>query len=243
MVSQGALAIAVISMAAGALAAETPAEATLKDLGLTRQGSIYVLPAEAEVRKKLGSVQLIDSQRNKYRKSAAMMDPARHRAMIQDLNERINHLNAEIKELNRQLAKLPRDRWGRPVNNVVGAQIAAGRAIRDQYERERDQHVLLRDNMVNRPPDPAVKRQLDKDIKSLRTKYEEAIHELVQLVESTQKQYESLSKDPAVTKALTTLGRATRMRPTLGPSPDFVANGKRVANLHKAITATRTMAP
>lgn len=236
MVSQGALAIGLVSMATAVLAAESPEEAALKGMGLTRLGSVYVLPAEAEVQKKLDEARRIDGQIKKISKYSMMVDPARHRAMVQDLNEVINHLNAEIKELNRQLARLPRDRWGRPLNNLVGEQIAAGRAIREQYERERDQRVLVRDNLVNRPPDPEVRKQLEKDIKSLRSKYEEAVRELVPLVESTQKQYEALSKDPTVTKALTALGRTSRVKPMLGPSPGFAANSELVERLHKAIT-------
>jgi hypothetical protein len=223
--------------------AEMSAEAVVTEHGLKRVGSVYILQAEAEVQKTLNQARLMSRQLNVLVEQAATGDPHTHRSVIQDLNDRINHLSAERKAVNRQLGQIPRDRLGRPLSNFAADQQSALRTYRDQVESELDQRILVRDTMSNRPPDGRLKKKLDDEVKSRRDKYLETVRALSQLVDATAKEYDELAKNPEIVKALATLGRSAHVKLKLGPSRDFVANRKHVSRLDATTTTFKAMDP
>jgi hypothetical protein len=230
------IAFASLVCVASARAADGPVEDVLTNLGLKRVGSVYVLGEEAGVQRQLSQAKLKFKHMNSLKQQTASGDPKAHRGRIQDLNDRINDLSKEIKAVNRQLAKMPRGRWGYPINNIVGAQIEELETYRDHLTTEFDQRLHARDSLANRPPDPQLSKKVQDELKLRRDKYGEAVHELKQLVDATSKRYDELAKDPEVTKAIATLGRSMRPKPKLGPSSDFVANRKFAESLDATTT-------
>jgi chromosome segregation ATPase len=225
------IAFAVLVCVASAQAAEMPVEDGLTQLGLKRVGSIYVLGAESDVQRKLSEAKSMAKQLDNLMQQTAAFDPKVHHEMIQNLNDRLEDLSVEIKATNRQLSKMPRNRWGYPLDNRIAAQIEALTIYREQLEHEFDQKNRFRNSLRNRPPNPQLSKKIDDELKVRRDKYSETVHELKQLVDSTSKQYDELAKNPEVTKAIANLGRSMRPKPKLGPTSGFVANRKLVDRL------------
>ena len=230
------IAFASLVCVASAQAAEMPGEDGLTKLGLKRVGSVYVLTAESDVQRKLSQARSMSKQLDHLKQQTAAVDPKVHHEMIQDLNDRLEDLSVEIKATNRQLSSMPRNRWGYPLDNRIGAQIEELTTYRAQLEHEFDQKNRFRNTLRNRPPNPQLRKKIDDELKVRRDRYSETIHELKQLVDSTSKQYDELAKNPEVTKAIANLGRSMRPKPKLGPTRYFVANRKLVEQL-EATTA------
>ena len=147
-------AIATLLYPAAGRAADTPAEQLLAKAGLKRVGSLYVLDAESDAKKKLEEVRQLSKLWNHARLQQASIGTARdHQVLMQDLNLQINQIRAEIAAVNQEMGRLPRFR-NRFASSLAQEQYAELTAYRNQLNLALNQQHAFLNQVRSRPPDP-----------------------------------------------------------------------------------------
>ena len=189
--------LALLGSTATGLGADTPAEALLKDRGLKKAGTAYVLPGEAEAQKILAEMKGIAGRLTQ----AQAMGQAQTRAAAES-KEMIRQLTEQRIYLNRQLAQAnnPRD------HNQMAAMV---NGVTDQLNLLRAQEV-----------DPDATRAPDAQAGRFREAYIGRVLDLRRSIDATTKAYADLAADPAIKEAVASAGAG---KATLGPSKAFAA--------------------
>ncbi len=185
-------------------AADTDAAATLlKDRGLKKVGTTYVLSQEADVQKKLNDARLLGRQMNLAleQQQSQIAASRENQMMIRELTQQRIMLNQQLAQ---QLPPAQHNQLVAVVNTVT------------------DRLNLLRQAEIDAQSRPADNGSIGKS----REAYVQAIIELRQTVDAATKAYEELNKDKDVVAAIAAIGGATKSKPTLGPSKAFLSNVK-----------------
>jgi signal transduction histidine kinase len=229
------IAIILLFCSAVGRAADSPAEKVLAKQGLKRVGSLYVLDAESDVKKKLEEVRQLSKQWNSARVQQAAVGTAKdHQELMQELNGQVTQIRSEIAAVNQQIARVPRFR-GRFWSAYAQEQNAELNAYRNQLNLALNQQNAFLNQVRSRPPDPKLQQKLASDVESARDKYVQEARDLIKLVQSTKEKYSSLAHNDEVKKALNSIESGARAKPKLGPSHEFLALGKLVDKLEKEL--------
>ncbi len=188
------------------------AEAILKEKGLRRVGTTYVVAGEAEVQKRLNEA------RAAYREMRAGQD---QRAAIdyqtRENKQLIAALTEQRMELNQQLAQpMPAAQHNQLVAMVNGVSDRLNLLIRHERDGE-------------------VKDELGAAIARRREAYIQGVLDLRGMVDSANEAYKTLADDPEVKQALDDVGKTTKAKLMLGPSKAFLANVKLLENAEKSV--------
>jgi hypothetical protein len=225
--------IATVFTSAVGKAADSPAEKLLSKHGLKRIGSLYILDAEADAKKKLEEVRALSKDWNSARVQQALVGTAKdHQSLVQDLSGQINQLRAELTAVNQQMARVPRWR-NRIGSNLAQEEHAELSAYRNQLNLALNQQNAFLNQVKSHPPDPKLQQKLESDVQSRHDRYLQEARDLGKLVQATKEKYASLTKMDEIKKALDSLGSAVRAKPKLGPSHEFLAIAKLVEKLQK----------
>jgi aspartyl protease family protein len=200
--------------AAAAAAGDDAADAVLKQKGLKRSGSAFVLPAEGEVQK------LLNQARKMYQAIAAT---AAARAEFEGDREavkaEIEAMEQERVLLNQQLSQVTTAEQN---NRLVGAINALEGQI-DAYRRRLSE------------AESGQGRAQNKLLASQREAFIEAVLDLRQRVDKALAAYAELAKDEDLKKAVAAVGRTTKARLALGPSRSFTANVKSLEKIEASV--------
>jgi aspartyl protease family protein len=184
----------------------------LKDRGLKRVGSSFILAAEANVQKKVNEARYLSKQL-----SDALMRQEAYEQEVRDQKVMIQQLTEQRIFLNGQLAQ------NLPV--LQHNQIVA------EFNIVTDRLNLLRGQAT----DASVKQRIDEDVPQQRAAYIQAVLDLRQLVDQTIARYDELAKDNDVQDALKTLGAKSKSPIKFGPSRDFQDKVKLLAKVEKSV--------
>jgi len=185
------------------LAQEPSAEAVLKTHDLRRSGVTYVLPAEAEVQKRLNEARTLYQ-----RLTLARMQQREFEQGAWDTKQMIQQMTQQRIMLNQQLSQMATTQ---EYNRVVG-----------MINQINDQIHLMSQQLA----DPAMRKGIDAQIPARREAYLQAVLDLRQVVDKAHAAYEELARAEDVTSALAALNEKSKVKYTLGPSRTFLANVK-----------------
>ncbi len=202
----------LLALHASAGADDKTPEAVLKEKGLRRVGTTYVVAGEAEVQKRLNEA------RAAYREMRAGQD---QRAAIEyqtrENKQLIAALTEQRMELNQQLANpLPAAQHNQLVAMVNGVTDRLNLLIRHERDGE-------------------TRDELGAAIARRREAYIQGVLDLRGMVDSANEAYKALADDPEVKAALEEVGKTTKAKLTLGPSKAFLANVKLLENAEKSV--------
>jgi len=187
-------------------------EDVLKNRGLKRSGSNYVLSGELDVQKKVNAVRSLSQQLNYAMMQRVAFDQGieDQKAMFRELQQQQILLNQQLQQ---NLPVVQHNQLVAAVNEVTG------------------RLNLLRAEA----PDPNMKQEMDKEVPQRRAAFIQAVLELRQLVDSTVKQYAELGDDDTIKKALSDLGAKSKSTFKLGPSRDFQEKVKLLERIEKSV--------
>lgn len=216
---------------APARARDAAAEARLAERGIVRNGSGFVLRAEAEVRPK------VDAVRSRDAALAAAGDELRgiDRALeaIPALNQQVIDLRGQIVAIEFQMKQFPATfragRWIHGSNMQEDAVFQGFKSNRDALQAEVGRAIQRRDTLQNMAPGrkrgPAQERY-----RGAWSDAREALAQLRRAVDETLKLYGELAKSAEVVRALEALGR-----PRFGPSAEFAAVVRELERFEKSV--------
>jgi aspartyl protease family protein len=202
--SCSALLVLLPALTALAVAADPPADAPLKEKGLRRSGTVYVLTAEAEVQKKLNAARAL------YRvASATAAQKAQFEQGVQAAQEQVQQLEQELIQLNSQLAQNPPAQLYNQLVAMINVRTGQLNTLRRQSSDESKQLAGAR-------------------LAASREEFIQAVLELRKLVDKTNEEYASLAADEQVKATLEALNRPATVKTkfALGPSRTYQANVK-----------------
>jgi hypothetical protein len=206
--------------------ADSGPEAILRRHGLVAKSHYYLLVAEGEfldaVRKRetlsheLEWAKMVQRFTHSEEERRLGIDQAN--AAIIDLDERIKRCNWGMDRINAQP-------WGRLANSDVASMYDQLLEQRDSLEAEKTRAIRLISQFQSQTNDPVAKRRAELHIEEKTAELQQAEERIVSLVNETlpetRRDYEILRKDKEVLGAIEALGKKTRLKPRLGPSPNF----------------------
>lgn len=201
--------LVVLSCGVASLAAaDNPAEAALKEKGLKKSGSTYVLAGEADVQKKLTEARAAYKQ-----VAAALAQQQGYERALWENKQAIRELTERRIMLGQQIPQA-----ANPVqhNQLVTMYNEAGDRLNLLHQQQEDE---------------GAKRDVDAQAARRREAYVQAVLDLRQLVDETTDAYAELAEDPAVKDALERVNAKSKVKSALGPSKAFLDG---VAQLEKA---------
>ena len=195
--------VVLLSAVAGLGADEPSGEAVLKEKGLRKTGTTYVLPGEAEVLKKVTVARALSKQMSNAlaQQQGYAQEGHENKQQIQELTQQRIYLNQQLAQ---QLPPAQHNQLVAVVNTVTDT-------LNMLHQKEAD---------------PVDRKQTDAQAAQSRETYVQAILDLRQLVDATTAKYAEMAADPEVTQAITLAGQTTKNKVTLGPSKAFLANIK-----------------
>ena len=223
--------------------ADPAAEATLKEKGLTKSVSTYVIEAEKPVLAKVKEVRglfanyAMLAERQATAENVAMQSAQleEHRAELQstldDLNERI------IEQGGAQANNLPRR--GMPGGPMTGSNSPLI-AQRDQIKLALAEVGRTQKALKAQAPQAKDKATLDEDVKKKGEAFKAALVDLRRQVDEVTKQYNELAADPSVKKSLDDLKKASKANVKLGPSDAFLAAVKQLDQAERQFLGKKT---
>jgi hypothetical protein len=220
------------------LGADFPVDETLKSHGLKRVGDLCVLVTETDVKNKVQEVRRLSKQLSYARmQQQGTLSAKDYQDTIKGLGDQINQYKTEINAVTqRQNAlrqnTLPRFR-GRLANNIVVEQYQELELYKGQLQAELNQGTLFLNQLKRQPFDPKAKERVDADVQNRRESYHQALLDLRQFVDATQKKYGEITKNDAVQKALETANTGARTKLKLGPSREFTTDVKLLEKLER----------
>ena len=201
------------------------AASLLKERGLERQATTWILPAEADLGRALHKVGTFDRVVKKARKADARM--ARN---LKGLDREIESLTKRRRQISNQLPQLAR-RDARLHNQAIATlnQISIRLAELYEYKVSSDE--------------PA---RIETELAAARQSYIQHLLDTRRAVDEVLGTYDELSSDAQVTEAIAELGRAQQESFTLGPSRRYLGYVKRLerfeASVHTEQIALRRQA-
>jgi clan AA aspartic protease (TIGR02281 family) len=184
----------------------------LKENGLRRTGSTYVLPAESELAKKLNAARAAYKQFTiaVARQEAFEFEAQNQQATIQELVQQRSLLSQQLPQATTTVQH----------NQIVGMLNEVG-----------DRLNLLRQQAA----DPTAKQGFSGQLAQQREAFTQAILDLRQLADATAERYKALASDAAVQGALADLNKTSKTKLTLGPSRSYLANVKLLEKAERSV--------
>jgi hypothetical protein len=207
-------------------AAQVSPEQRLKDLGLKREGSLYVLERESLVRQKYQearsrSDEYLGSQRLKEKGEEFLETAAL-------LRQEDNDLTFEIATLNLDLRYRP----PRP-NNIQAEYYNGVQNERDWCERRRNVVRLKLGQIQSMQINPA---RLNAEVQRRHKSCVEIVGELLELIDWTNTIYDRLAKNDQVKAALDELARKSKVQPLkVAPSADYLDKVNKIKQFDKGL--------
>ena len=187
-------------------------EDVLKALDLKRSGTTYVLPAEAEVQKKLNNAKAIYQ-----RLSNARMRQRQFEQGTSDNKQYVQQLMQQRIMLNQQLSQVATAQE----NNRLVAMI---NQINDQVD-------LLRQQTA----DPAMQKEINAQVPTQREAFLQAVLDLRQLVDQANLAYDELAQNAEARSALDALNQKAKVKLAFGPSRTYQANVKLLEKVEASV--------
>ncbi len=206
------IALALLVLPPSSRGDDKAAEAILKEKGLRKLGTTYVVAGEGEVQKRLGEARAAyrEMRGGQDQRAAIEYQTRENKGMIAALTE-------QRMELNQQLAQ--------PMPAAQHNQLVAmANALTDRL------NLLIRHER-----DVQNKDELNAAIARRREAYIQGVLDLRGLVDAANESYKTLADDPDVKKALDDLNKTTKAKLTLGPSKAFLANVKLLEGAEKTV--------
>jgi len=215
------------------LGADSPVDETLKSHGLKRAGDLYVLVTETDVKNKVQEIRRLSKQLSyALMQQQGTLSAKDYQETIKGLGDQINQYRSEINAVNQQVNALPRFR-GRLASNFAVEQYQELQVYKSQLQAEINQGTLFLNQLKSRPFDPKAKAKVDAEVQNGRESYHQALLDLRQLVDATQKKYAEVTKNDEVQKALETASTGARTKLKLGPSREFTTDVKLLEKLER----------
>ncbi len=214
-----------------AAAQDSPAE-TLKARGLKQVGSTYVLPAEGEIQKKIAELRTLQTS---WSRSPAAAPRSRPRPPTN--RPRCARCSRQRVEINQQITAFEQQIRGLGVGNFAEAAqrnelIARRNEAVNVYNGLGDRVRLIQSGPVG---DPATRDRLGAELSRRREGFIQAVLDLRQIVNAAQKSYAELAADDSVKEAIAAVGRTSKTKPQLGPSPQFAPNIKLLERIEQSV--------
>ncbi|MHC5537967.1 retropepsin-like aspartic protease family protein [Singulisphaera rosea] len=210
--SFGMLLTLALTIAPAVLGADDPADSALKEKGLKKSGNYLVLSSEATTQKKLNETK---ARYKQY--SLAVMQQRQFDRGVEDSKAYLRQLIEQRRILGLQLKQA---RSTDEHNQIV-----------TMLNDTNDQMKLLEDE----ESDPKFKDNLNANAAQSREQFVQAVIDLRQLIDETQKQYTELSEDETVKESLAALNKKGKTKYSLGPSKAFLANVKLVEKVEASV--------
>ena len=189
--------------------AGTPEE-VLKRYGLKREGHVYSLESEADLRKKETELQRLGGELDLFRmQQQRMRGPEEQRQFIHELEDLLTQWRREVEDATRGLNRFPRIR-GMIMNNVAREAFDELFAFRDQRAADIRQAEDYLTRVQRQPFDPHSKQRLDASVNETQASYDQALEDYRGLFESTRQKYSKLARNDEIRTALDGLGKRER---------------------------------
>lgn len=201
-----------LTVGATVMAAVDPIDSALKEKGLKKSGNYLVLANEATTQKKLNEAKA----RYKQYSLAAMQQ----RQYDLGLEENKAYLRQLVEQRRMLGLQLKQARSNQEHNQIV-----------TMLNDSNDQMRLLEAE----ESDPKIKDNLNANAAQTREQFVQAVIDLRQLIDETQKQYTELAEDEAVKGSIEALNKKGKAKFTLGPSKAFLANVKLVEKVESSV--------
>jgi len=193
------------------------ARSLLAELGLQREATTWVLPAESELNRALRDVRSLDRKAKRARK-----DSVRMAKNLKDLDRQIEKLTRRRRAIGDQLPGLARD--PRRHNQAVATLNQIGVRLAELYE-----YKVASD-------EPA---KVDQALAATAQAYIQHLLDTRRVVDGAIQQYAQLAVDPQIGVALAELTGADERTHTLGPTRRFLKNLQRLERLESVIRTDR----
>ncbi len=203
VIARVAILVILSALAPASAAPDESADAVLKEKGLRKSGSWYVIAGEAEVQKKLTAARALFAQM-----AAGLAQQRAYEQAVEENKQIIQELTQQRMMLNDQLAQAS----GVVQHNQL---VATVNGVTERLNFLRQQQV-----------EPASERKVDAQVAGRREAYVQAVIDLRTIVDTTDAAYAALAKDDAVTQAINAAGGSSKAKATLGPSKAYLANVK-----------------
>jgi clan AA aspartic protease (TIGR02281 family) len=198
------------------VAQDKAADEVLKAKGLRKAGSTYVLAGEGEVQKKLNEAQALFKQMT--------FAIAQQQAVEQELRDAkglIKDLTEQRIAINEQLAQFQNPNQNPAQYNQL---VSTLNGVTDRLNLLRQQQA-----------EPEAKKNAETQAARRREAFVQSVIDLRGLVDSTTQAYATLAAADEVKKAIEDAGKASKAKPTLGPSRAFLANVKLLERVEASV--------
>ncbi len=224
----------VLCASSGLRAAAPSPEEVLKTHGLKLVGSLYVLELETAIHEKATEIrQLARKLKWSQAQQRATGSLEEYQKSIKGLNDQIRGYQSEIQAANQRMNRFPRYRRGTFFNNFAAESYSEILAYRNQLQMELSQATAILNQLKSQPFNTQSKQKIDALVRDDQESYDQALRDFRKLVNSASEKYTELHKDSSIDKALHSLGRNAKVKPKLGPSPQYVTNVKLLEKLEK----------
>lgn len=206
------LAILALSLAAASSSAqEASPDSVLKEKGLKRAGTTYILPAEAQFQKKINAARAL------YR--AVSLAAERKQLFEANVAARQN----DLRLMERQYVALNEELTQVSSNEERNRLVAMSNSLAGQI------------NLHRQDADPENHQVPGARLAIQREEFIEAVIALRLFVDSSIQAYADLAKDAEVQKTLTDLNAKTKAKLNLGPTRAFLANVKLLEKVEASV--------
>ncbi len=227
----------VFALLGSATARGADPAAVLKEKGLTKSGTVYLIEDEKPVLEKLKEVKaLFASYGQAAERQAAQAQIAYNLA---EMGQQHAAMQQELNALNQQSRSRVGGRMGRMANSPQFNPVAAERVQMQAAMNELSANQKTLKSQVLSAKD---KTALDAEIKKRAESFKGALVELRPMVDQVTKAYADLDADEAVKKARDELAKETHANIKLGPSEAFKAAEKYLARAEREVLGKRPSA-
>jgi hypothetical protein len=216
-----------LSLGSVPVRAADPAPLTvLKEKGLTKSGTTYVIEAEKPVLQKMKEVKATFAIYARLAERQAMEEQvAGH---LTQLEQQQTELQAQLTDLNQQITEqaITQPNNGPRAGPFGGSQASAMIARRDQIKATLAEVTQAQKTLKAQAPQEKGRAALDDEVKNRGEAFKAALAELRPMVDEVTKKYADLEADESIKKARNDLQKATRATIKLGPSDAFKAGAR-----------------
>jgi aspartyl protease family protein len=229
----GLFTIVLSGRAGSAPLADDPAAQLLASRGLKKVNSVYILPAEADVQKKVSEARLASRQLSFAIAQQNAMDQGAdgRKALLQELLQEQISISEQMAQVDQQMNAM----------GPAGGNFNVAYA-RNQLVSQHNQLVAALEITTNRiqllkqeDSDPRSAQKMGAEVAQRREGFLQTVLDLRTMVDKITAQYAELAGDPSVKKALSDLAAATKNAPKLGPSRGFEENVKLLVKTEKSV--------
>ena len=230
-----------LSLGSAPVRAGDPAPlSVLKEKGLTKSGTTYVIEAEKPVLQKMKEVKALFAVYAKLAERQAMEEQvATH---LTRLEEQRSELQDQLTDLNQRITEQAtmQTNNGPRQGPFGGSQASPMIAQRDQIKATLAEVSMEQKTLKAHAAQNKDRTALDDEVKKRGEAFKAALEELRPMVDEVAKKYAELEADPSIKKARNDLQQATRANIKLGPSDAFKAGAKSLDQAERQFLGKKT---